>query len=105
MVLSPGARLGPYEILAVIGAGGMGEVHKGSDPRLDRSVAIKVIPHEFSTDPDPSAGSGSSRAKSRDERRAHGRAAECSRPNNSRALAAPFADALAHLEEEELKEA
>jgi len=119
MVLSPGARLGPNEILAVIGAGGMGEVYKACDTRLDRTVAIKIPPREVSADPDPSAGSGSSRgstnsprpelaegrAKSRDERRAHGRAAECSRPNNSRALAAPFADALAHLEEEELKEA
>jgi serine/threonine protein kinase len=69
MPLAPGARLGPYEILAAIGAGGMGEVYRARDTRLDRTVAIKVLPAEISGDPDPSAGSGSSRAKSRDDRR------------------------------------
>ena len=88
MSLAAGNRLGPYEIEAAIGAGGMGEVYKARDTRLDRTVAIKVIPHEFSADPDPSAGSGSSRAKSRDERRAHGWIAERPRPDNSRALTA-----------------
>ena len=44
MVISPGTRLGPYEILSAIGAGGMGEVYKGRDTRLDRIVAIKVLP-------------------------------------------------------------
>ena len=88
MSLVAGTRLGPYEIQSAIGAGGMGEVYKARDTRLDRTVAIKVIPHEFSADPDPSAGSGSSRAKSRDERRAHGWIAERPRPDNSRALAA-----------------
>ena len=44
MTLSSGARLGPYEILAAIGAGGMGEVCKARDTRLDRTVAIKVLP-------------------------------------------------------------
>ena len=43
MALSPGTRLGPYEILAPIGAGGMGEVYKAKDTRLDRIVAIKVL--------------------------------------------------------------
>jgi serine/threonine protein kinase len=43
MVLSPGARLGPYEILSVIGAGGMGEVYRARDTRLDRVVAIKRV--------------------------------------------------------------
>jgi len=44
MSLLPGARLGPYEVIAPIGAGGMGEVFKARDTRLDRSVAIKVLP-------------------------------------------------------------
>jgi hypothetical protein len=52
MALSPGTRLGPYEIVAPIGAGGMGEVFKARDIRLDRSVAIKVLPPEVSADPD-----------------------------------------------------
>jgi Tol biopolymer transport system component len=50
MALSPGSRLGPYEILATIGAGGMGEVYRAKDPRLRRDVAIKVLPASFSTD-------------------------------------------------------
>jgi len=52
MTLSPGERLGPYEIQAAIGAGGMGEVYKARDTRLDRSVAIKVLPADVSADPD-----------------------------------------------------
>ena len=44
MTLSPGTRLGPYEIVAAIGAGGMGEVYRGRDTKLDRDVAIKVCP-------------------------------------------------------------
>ena len=50
MVLSPGARLGPYEIQAAIGAGGMGEVYKARDARLGRDIAIKVLPVEASMD-------------------------------------------------------
>jgi serine/threonine protein kinase len=48
MPLSAGTRLGPYEILAPIGAGGMGEVYRGRDTRLDRIVAIKVSSEQFS---------------------------------------------------------
>jgi serine/threonine protein kinase len=50
--LAPGRRLGPYEITARIGAGGMGEVYKASDTRLQRVVAIKVLPPDHLTDPD-----------------------------------------------------
>jgi Tol biopolymer transport system component len=50
MSLSPGQRLGPHEILSSIGAGGMGEVYQARDTRLDRTVAIKVLPAEFSRD-------------------------------------------------------
>src|SRR5213593_4270184 len=52
MSLLPGTRLGPYEILSPLGAGGMGEVYRGKDPRLGRDVAIKVLPASFSKDPD-----------------------------------------------------
>jgi len=48
MALSPGDKLGPYEIVAPIGKGGMGEVYKAHDPRLKRDVAIKVSAAQFS---------------------------------------------------------
>ena len=51
MPLTSGAKLGPYEILAPLGAGGMGEVYRARDTRLDRSVAIKVLPSHLSSDP------------------------------------------------------
>src|SRR5689334_12332097 len=52
MPLQTGARLGPYEIVGSIGAGGMGEVYRARDSRLDRDVAIKVIPASLARDPD-----------------------------------------------------
>jgi len=52
MSIPAGTRLGPYEILGQIGAGGMGEVYRARDERLKRDVAIKVLPVSFSTDPD-----------------------------------------------------
>jgi serine/threonine protein kinase/Tol biopolymer transport system component len=50
--LSPGTRLGAYEIVSLIGSGGMGEVYRARDPRLGRDVAVKVLPAAVSTDPD-----------------------------------------------------
>src|SRR5512146_491342 len=52
MPLTPGSRLGPYEILSPIGAGGMGEVYRAKDPRLGREVAVKVLPASYSQDAD-----------------------------------------------------
>ena len=52
MSLSPGTKLGPYEIQAPLGAGGMGEVYRARDTRLERIVAIKVLPSRLSSDPD-----------------------------------------------------
>src|ERR1700746_3497463 len=52
MPILPGRRLGPYEILSSIGAGGMGEVYRARDTRLDRIVAIKVLPTHLADDPE-----------------------------------------------------
>src|SRR4249920_2990537 len=52
MALRSGTMLGPYEVLAPIGAGGMGEVYRARDTRLDRTVALKVLPEEFFEDRD-----------------------------------------------------
>src|SRR5512145_78595 len=52
MPLAAGTRLGPYEILAPLGAGGMGEVFRARDPRLGRDVAIKALPAAFARDPE-----------------------------------------------------
>ena len=51
MTLAAGTRLGPYEIRSLLGAGGMGEVYNSRDTRLDRTVAIKVLPAQFAADP------------------------------------------------------
>ena len=52
MSLTPGVRLGSYEILAPIGAGGMGEVYRARDTRLNRDVAINILPELFAADAD-----------------------------------------------------
>ncbi|HEY3217442.1 MAG TPA: protein kinase [Candidatus Eisenbacteria bacterium] len=52
MTFAPGTKLGPYEILEPLGAGGMGEVYRARDPRLSREVAIKALPDAFAADPD-----------------------------------------------------
>ena len=52
MPLNSGTRIGPYEIQSPLGAGGMGEVYRARDTRLDRSVAVKVLPASFASDPD-----------------------------------------------------
>ncbi len=50
--LEPGERLGPYEIVSPLGAGGMGEVYRARDSRLDREVAVKILPREMAADPE-----------------------------------------------------
>lgn len=52
MPLTPGTRLGSYDIVSAIGAGGMGAVYRARDTKLDRDVAIKILPELFETDPD-----------------------------------------------------
>jgi serine/threonine protein kinase len=50
MALGPGTRIGPYEIIAAVGAGGMGEVYRARDTNLNRHAAIKVLPAAFALD-------------------------------------------------------
>ena len=50
MTLQPGARLGPYQVFSAIGAGGMGEVYRARDRKLQRDVAVKVLPEGFAQD-------------------------------------------------------
>src|SRR5262245_65948456 len=52
MSLAPGSRLGAYEVLGLIGAGGMGEVYRATDIRLKRQVALKILPAALAADPD-----------------------------------------------------
>ena len=65
MNMTPGTRLGPYEVLSLIGAGGLGVVYRARDPRLGRDVAVKVLPDEVARDPDRLAGSSARPARSR----------------------------------------
>jgi len=51
MSLAAGSKLGPYEVMGPLGAGGMGEVYRARDTRLERTVAIKILPAQFSSDP------------------------------------------------------
>ena len=62
MALTAGTKLGPYEILAALGAGGMGEVYRARDTRLDRTVAIKILPATFAGDTDRLDPSNTKRA-------------------------------------------
>ena len=52
MPIEPGSKLGPYEIVSVLGAGGMGEVYRGRDTKLNRVVALKILAPEFATNSD-----------------------------------------------------
>ncbi len=53
MPLAPGTRLGPYEVAAAIGVGGMGEVYRARDTKLGRDVALKILPETFAQDARP----------------------------------------------------
>ena len=65
LALTPGTRLGVYEITAQIGEGGMGQVYRATDTTLSRQVAIKILPDAFAADPDAWRGSSAKRRRSR----------------------------------------
>ena len=52
MALEVGSRLGHYDVIALIGEGGMGQVYQATDTKLNRQVALKILPEAFATDPD-----------------------------------------------------
>src|ERR1700746_159289 len=52
MAISPGTKIGPYEVISSVGAGGMGEVYKAHDARIGREVAVKVLPASYASDAD-----------------------------------------------------
>ena len=54
MSLAAGTRIGPYAIVRSLGAGGMGEVYRARDPKLNRDVAVKILPEVFALDPEDS---------------------------------------------------
>ncbi len=78
MALTPGTTLGVYEVLSAIGAGGMGEVYKARDTKLDRDVALKILPDAFVNDPEAAgpvpAGSEGAGLAQPPEHRGHSRA-------------------------------
>jgi serine/threonine protein kinase len=51
MAISPGARIGPYQLVSLLGEGGIGHVHRATDTRLDHTVAVKVLPPDLATAP------------------------------------------------------
>ena len=78
MSLTPGTRLGPYEVVSKIGEGGMGEVYRAKDMKLNRDAALKILPEGFTADPDRrrrDAGPGAAPAADVDLRRVHRRRA------------------------------
>jgi len=64
MALASGTRLGPYEIMSPIGAGGMGEVYRARDTRLERTIAIKILPEHLSTNAESQQVSSAKPARS-----------------------------------------